>query len=276
MEHIHSVYDTDLHFIIDTKTRGIKNNSGKVSLIQNDHNSERFGFELPRYVDGHDMSVCDKVEIHYINVSHHNEKSEDVYLVDDMQVSPASNDMVIFSWLISANATKYAGTLNFLIRFVCLDGEKVAYAWHTGIFNDITVGEGMNNAAAVIETPPDILEAWKKEVLGDAEAAAARAETAAEKAEAAGGGGIKSIEKTSTEGLVDTYTITLADGRTSTFTVTNGKDGADGKDGEDGADGKDGEDGSTPDLSGYVTTAQFEAALGAYITDLDTLVGGGL
>ena len=31
-----------------------------------------------------------------------------------------------------------------------------------------------------------------------------------------------------------------------------------------------------PDLTGYVTTAQFEAALGAYITDLDTLVGGGL
>lgn len=31
-----------------------------------------------------------------------------------------------------------------------------------------------------------------------------------------------------------------------------------------------------PNLEGYVTTAQFEAALGAYITDLDTLVGGGL
>jgi outer membrane murein-binding lipoprotein Lpp len=31
-----------------------------------------------------------------------------------------------------------------------------------------------------------------------------------------------------------------------------------------------------PNLEGYVTTAQFEAALGAYITDLDNLVGGGL
>ena len=37
------------------------------------------------------------------------------------------------------------------------------------------------------------------------------------------GGGILKIEKTSTEGLVDTYTITYADESTSTFTVTNGK-----------------------------------------------------
>lgn len=31
-----------------------------------------------------------------------------------------------------------------------------------------------------------------------------------------------------------------------------------------------------PNLEGYVTTSQFEAALGSYITDIDTLVGGGL
>ncbi len=31
-----------------------------------------------------------------------------------------------------------------------------------------------------------------------------------------------------------------------------------------------------PDMSGYVTTEQLEASLGSYITDLDTLVGGGI
>lgn len=35
--------------------------------------------------------------------------------------------------------------------------------------------------------------------------------------------GIRSIQKTSTEGLVDTYTITYTDGATTIFTVTNGK-----------------------------------------------------
>lgn len=37
------------------------------------------------------------------------------------------------------------------------------------------------------------------------------------------GQSIKKIIKTSTSGLADTYTITLTDGTTSTFSVTNGK-----------------------------------------------------
>lgn len=37
------------------------------------------------------------------------------------------------------------------------------------------------------------------------------------------GQSIKAIKKTSTSGAVDTYTITLTDGTTSTFAVTNGR-----------------------------------------------------
>ena len=62
----------------------------------------------------------------------------------------------------------------------------------------------------------------------------------------ADGVGIAKIEKTATNGNVDTYTITLTNGKTYTFTVTNGKDGANGKDGENGKDGADGKDGLTP------------------------------
>lgn len=51
------------------------------------------------------------------------------------------------------------------------------------------------------------------------------------------GNGIVSIEKTSTSGLVDTYTITYTDGDTDTFIVTNGAQGAPGEDGSDGAPG---------------------------------------
>lgn len=45
------------------------------------------------------------------------------------------------------------------------------------------------------------------------------------------GVGITSIDKTSTVGLVDTYTITYTDGDTDTFTVTNGAPGEPGYDG---------------------------------------------
>ena len=48
------------------------------------------------------------------------------------------------------------------------------------------------------------------------------------------GNGIASIVKTSSSGLVDTYTITFTDNTTSTFTITNGEDGSDGAAGDDG------------------------------------------
>lgn len=54
-------------------------------------------------------------------------------------------------------------------------------------------------------------------------------------ADGADGVGIVSIAKTSTSGLVDTYTITYTNGNTSTFTVTNGQNGTNGTNGQDGA-----------------------------------------
>ena len=58
------------------------------------------------------------------------------------------------------------------------------------------------------------------------------------------GATITSIKKTSSSGYVDTYTITLSDGQSYTFTVTNGIDGKDGKDGKDGQNGANGTNGT--------------------------------
>ena len=52
-----------------------------------------------------------------------------------------------------------------------------------------------------------------------------------------GHGGIDTIAKTGTAGLVDTYTITYADGTSGTFTVTNGAKGDTGNTGATGASG---------------------------------------
>lgn len=167
MSHLHSNYDTDSHFRIDPITRAITNQSStKKNLIQYDHNSERFTFELPRHIEGHDMSLCDKVEVHYINIASNKvEKSADVYPVDDVQISSDDENVVIFSWLISGNATKYNGILSFLISFKCLTGDAVDYAWHTGICSEVSVGEGINNGEAVITKYSDVLEEWKKDIF---------------------------------------------------------------------------------------------------------------
>ena len=69
MAHLHSVYDTDAHFKIDPITKVITNMATqKVKLMQFDKGSERFTFEIPRFVEGHDMTLCNKVKIHYNNI----------------------------------------------------------------------------------------------------------------------------------------------------------------------------------------------------------------
>lgn len=59
------------------------------------------------------------------------------------------------------------------------------------------------------------------------------------------GVGISTIKKTSTSGLVDTYTITKTDNSTATFTVTNG---AKGDKGDTGTAGTNGTNGVTPTI----------------------------
>lgn len=138
--------------------------------MQNDHNSERFTFEIPRYVDGHDMSLCNVVEVHYINVdsADKTQQNADVYPVTDIELYPESEDAVIGSWLVSSNATTYSGTLNFIFRFACVDEEtsEITYQWFTDIYTGLKVSKGIYNAEIITEdNNTDILEAWKQELI---------------------------------------------------------------------------------------------------------------
>lgn len=164
MDHRHSIYDTDPHFKIDPVTRAVKNTSEvKTVIFQHDHNSERFTFELPKMIDGHDMSTCDRVEVHYINVaSSGGYKNADIYVVDDLSESPDDPNVIICSWLVSRNATQYAGSLNFILRFVCSgeDGSDV-YVWSTAIHTGVTVSNSLNNGDMIVEEYSDILHEWR-------------------------------------------------------------------------------------------------------------------
>lgn len=170
MAHIHSVKDTDVHYKIDGITRTIVNvNETKRMLVQNDHNSERLTFEVPRYVDGHDLTTCNVVQIHYLNYDTYEENaSSGVYEVDDLGIKGVTGDdasVVILTWLVSGNATKYIGTLNFIIRFSCVTDGVIEYAWNTTIFKGIQILEGIYNSNQVIEENYDILNQWKQELI---------------------------------------------------------------------------------------------------------------
>lgn len=75
---------------------------------------------------------------------------------------------------------------------------------------------------------------------------------------------ILSIEKTASEGLIDTYTIYYSDGSEYSFEVTNGADGEKGEKGETGAVGDKGEKGDKGDDGEDVTV---EALYEAYVTE---------
>jgi hypothetical protein len=148
MAHIHSIYDTDPHFKIDGKTRKVTNLSDvKAVIFQYDHNSERFTFELPKLIDGHDMTLCDTVEIHWVNTDASSGKSNTgIYNVTDTQVSPADDNVLICSWLISNEITQLVGSLSFIVRFICTgDDGTIEYAWSTAVHSGVTVAYSIDN-----------------------------------------------------------------------------------------------------------------------------------
>ena len=164
MPHTHQIYDSDMHFVIDPITRNITNNSSKITIMQYDHNSERFTFEIPRVIEGHDMSLSDVVRVHFINIgSIKTNTNPGVYEVDDVAVSLDDPDTITFSWLISGASTKYNGSLNFAIRFYCLSDEsKIEYSWGTNIYLGIKISNSLDNSETIAEDYVDVLEQWKQ------------------------------------------------------------------------------------------------------------------
>ena len=167
MPHTHPVIDGDGKYIIDPITRNITTpNSEKKILIQHDNNSERMTFECNRYIESHDLSLCNTIQVHYINLSSSGrQKSNGLYEVTDLVVDDTDATKIIFTWLISSDATEYEGMLEFLIKFACIDGDLVeTYSWHTNISKSIIIAPGIENSAIITSPLPDIIATWKEDI----------------------------------------------------------------------------------------------------------------
>ena len=165
---LHEMRDMDSHYIISPENNmAITNaNSVKNSLNLGDHDSEIFTFEVPKHIDGHDMSLCNVVRVHYINTStDKTEVSKDAYRIKDMQEAEDDVEKLLFTWKISGNATNYAGNLAFRIEFTCVDENNVVlYKKWTKVFKDVHIDDGFDNAPTIVEEFSDILEEWKNEL----------------------------------------------------------------------------------------------------------------
>lgn len=158
------VVDTDHYFVIDAFTREITSkNPQKDMLIQNDHNSERFTFEIPRFIEGRDVGKCNVVQVCYLNG-----KSSGVYTVDDLNVYPFVNDILTCSWLVSQNATSKVGPLRFMLRFAQVnDDASLEYAWSTKIYEKVRVVESLDSAEDFEREYVDVIEQWKNTVMDE-------------------------------------------------------------------------------------------------------------
>lgn len=175
-EHAHIVVDSETHFVIDPVTREIDSSPHQdKAIMQYDHASERFTFELPRYVEGHDMTLCNRVRVHYINIDgetgESNSQPVELY---DLRVDPENPTAVICSWVVTRNATQLAGTLNFLVQYMCVsDMSVVDYEFHSNIYRDLPVKKNdRTDETAVIEYS-DIIEQWRAKLFGAGDSAVA-------------------------------------------------------------------------------------------------------
>lgn len=116
--------------------------------------------------------------------------------------------------ILAAANSGGGGLVEYGLKLVEKDDNKYLYLTIAGS----TIGDGILLPQAGSGENLDNEINTQKEIVTQIENALE------EKANNSGTGvGIVSIEKTSSEGLVDTYTITFTDESTSTFTVTNGK-----------------------------------------------------
>lgn len=259
MSHVHNIIDTDSHFRIDPVTRVVTTKADKLYVVQYDHDSERFTFQVPRYVEEHDMMQCDRIEIHYSNITRNKkQQNDDVYFVKEDDRS-YDLDTFFFSWLISSNATQLVGSLKFTISFICLgeDG-NVTYEWSTAMFENIQVLTKLENAVLVREKYPDLYNQLKQEILDSIPSSGGEVDPAEVErivieylvanppapgqpglpgtpGEKGDNGYSPTIEVSPTE-VGNNLTITDVNG-TKTVTILNGTNGKDGKDGVDGEDG---------------------------------------
>lgn len=198
--------------IIDNDLRTITIPSSlQIVGVESDEDVRRLNFQMPKQYGGVDLSEFN-IRINFMNANN----SGDVYAVTDKAVS---GDNITFSWLVGRNALAYRGNIRFIVCLKKTDAEGVVQQEFNTTIAQLTVLEGLETTEAVVAENPDVIEQILAR-LDDLE-------------ESGGGGGtpgkdgvgISNIAKTGTAGLVDTYTITMTDSASYTFTVTNGAKG---------------------------------------------------
>lgn len=123
----HPVIDDDGVYVIDPGTREITYERGadedpfsEQVIIKGDYNSERLTFKIPKVIEGHDMSTCDIIRVHYIVTDSASAASDKAFC--DIPATArfvTGNDHLTFTWLVDKRVTQFSGPVSFAIQFAC-------------------------------------------------------------------------------------------------------------------------------------------------------------
>lgn len=343
--------DRSITYIVWNETSQEYEAGEKFKLMQYDSKSTKLVFDIPRYIQTHDMLECNLVQIHYLNSGDSTgQEKRDIHNILDLApytkyykatlqadgtyikntdsegnavaytypVSDKTNvtkvvtysgtdfhtlykytpldeegnaltDQIVyfgcdekdengnaveelrFSWDITNHATSYAGTVQFVVHFMCTTAGQnitpgvvdtygvVKYKWSTGICYDIQVIKGMNNNNLLSDESLDVIAGFNELVVPHFE-------------------WIEDLTLDETDpeyGEKNILQITRQfDGtiiESTSLKGPTGNDGVDGSKGDKGDKGDQGEIGVTPQITvgevGYVTVEDPEPKITVDNTD---------
>lgn len=121
--------------------------------VQNDHNMNTVRFDCLRYWDGRDLMQT-RMFINYMR----SDGKVGMYMVEDMVVDEADNNIIHFSWSVSDNATAAAGTVTVILcaKKSNSSGYMINH-WHSELNTDFYVSTGLGKADEILSTQPDVI-----------------------------------------------------------------------------------------------------------------------
>ena len=100
-----------------------------------DVNSQVVTFTLPRYHDGHDLSLCANKKIKWKNLTSGIEGNTSL---SNLEVEENSWTA---AWEVPAEVMTHAGKLEIAISLYDIDNSTIAFAWNTAVYNGLSIGE---------------------------------------------------------------------------------------------------------------------------------------
>jgi hypothetical protein len=157
--------DTQTRLLINPITKTIipkYRNQKAVYVAKGDHKSVSVIFEMPRYVDGHDLSEDEYIiQIHFVNLSEDGKNySKGISEAISREIE---GDNLSFAWLVDNRATRYAGVVSVGItieKYASVDGKaEEVYSWSTAPYGNTKVWDSHDNSSSMTEQEYDYLVA---------------------------------------------------------------------------------------------------------------------